>query len=58
MSELPVCTRLLRDNGDRVIEGAALGHFSKLALWQGDETLARPAALLRTAWAGSGPLPR
>ncbi len=43
--ELDTALQLLRANGDRVMEGAALGLLSTLALWQGDET--RALALAR-----------
>ena len=45
--ELDAALQLLRANGDRVMEGAALGTLSRLALWQGDET--RALALARQA---------
>jgi predicted ATPase/class 3 adenylate cyclase len=45
--ELDAALALLRANGDRAIEGAALGLLSVLALWEGDETHA--LALARQA---------
>jgi len=46
-AELDAVLPLLRANGDRVIEGMALGHLSALALMLGDET--RALALARQA---------
>jgi class 3 adenylate cyclase/tetratricopeptide (TPR) repeat protein len=37
---LDAALRLLRANGDRVVQSAALAHLSALALWQGDESKA------------------
>jgi class 3 adenylate cyclase/tetratricopeptide (TPR) repeat protein len=45
--ELDGALRLLRANGDRVVEGATLSVLSSLALWQGDE--ARALALAGAA---------
>jgi class 3 adenylate cyclase len=45
--ELDAALQLLRANGDRVMEGAALATLSTLALWQGNET--RALALARQA---------
>jgi predicted ATPase/class 3 adenylate cyclase len=45
--DLDVALHMLRANGDRAIEGAALSNLSVLALWQGEET--RALVLARSA---------
>jgi tetratricopeptide (TPR) repeat protein len=45
--DLDVALHMLRANGDRAVEGAALSNLSVLALWQGEET--RALVLARSA---------
>ncbi len=45
--DLDAALHMLRANGQRDMEGAALGELSRLALWQGDET--RALSLARSA---------